>query len=62
VSGRTKRSRRPLLDDERGAVYAEYASVLIVASLIIAVATMALGTPLYNMYSFTESVMALPFP
>jgi Flp pilus assembly pilin Flp len=48
--------------DERGAVYAEYAVVLVCVSLITALAIGALGIPLFNLYAFAEAVIGLPFP
>jgi Flp pilus assembly pilin Flp len=48
--------------DERGAVYAEYAVVLVCVSLIVALAVGALGIPLFNLYAFAEELIGLPFP
>ncbi|HEX4354308.1 MAG TPA: hypothetical protein VHZ95_15370 [Polyangiales bacterium] len=51
-----------LRSDERGAVYAEYAVVLLCVSLIVALAVGALGIPLFNLYAFGETLIGLPFP
>lgn len=48
--------------DERGAVFAEYVGVLLLASLVVAIAVGALGVPLFNLYLFTESLIGLPIP
>jgi Flp pilus assembly pilin Flp len=50
------------LGDERGAVFAEYAVVLIAVALIVAIAVAALGVPLFNLYAFAEATMGLPIP
>ena len=51
-----------MLRDERGAVFAEYVGVLLLASLVIAIAVSSLGLPLYELYLFTESLIGLPIP
>ena len=51
-----------LRSDERGAVFAEYAVVLICVSLIVALAVGALGIPLFNLYAFAEALIGLPIP
>jgi len=51
-----------LRTDERGAVFAEYAVVLVCVSLLVAIAVGALGIPLFNLYAFTEDIIGLPFP
>jgi Flp pilus assembly pilin Flp len=55
-------SRAVLVTDERGAVFAEYAVVLICVSLIVALAVGALGIPLFNLYAFAEAMIGLPIP
>jgi len=48
--------------DERGAVLAEYAVVMVCVSLLVALAVGALGIPLFNLYAFSEAIIGLPFP
>lgn len=48
--------------DERGAVFAEYAIVMVTVTLIAAFAIAALAVPLFNLYSFAESLIGLPVP
>jgi Flp pilus assembly pilin Flp len=48
--------------DERGAVFAEYAVVMVCVSLLIALAVGALGIPLFNLYALAEDIIGLPFP
>jgi len=48
--------------DERGAVFAEYAVVMVCVSLVVALAVGALGIPLFNLYAYSEEVIGLPFP
>lgn len=48
--------------DQRGALFAEYAAVLIVVSLVIALALAGLGIPLSSLYAYTEFVLGLPIP
>jgi hypothetical protein len=48
--------------DQRGALFAEYAVVLVCVTLVAAFALAALGVPLFNLYSFSESLLGLPVP
>ena len=48
--------------DERGALFAEYAVVMVCVSLVVALAVGALGVPLFNLYVYAEEVLGLPFP
>lgn len=50
-----------LLNDQ-GAVFAEYVSVLALVSIGCALATVALGVPLYNLYLFQQAILLLPIP
>ena len=51
-----------MLRDERGAVFAEYVVVLLLATLVVAIAVGSLGLPLYELYLFSESLIGLPIP
>ena len=55
-------SRGSLADGERGAVFAEYAVVMVAVTLIAAFAIAALSVPLFNLYSFAETLIGLPVP
>lgn len=51
-----------LLADQRGAVFAEYVTILVLVALGCAGATVALGVPLYNLYLFQQAILLLPIP
>ena len=53
---------RAIRADERGAVFAEYAVVMVCVSLLVALAVGALGIPLFSLYAFTEDLIGLPIP
>ena len=59
-----RKSLRPdsLLRNERGAVFAEYAVVMVAVTLVTAIAIGALSIPLFNLYSFAEILIGLPVP
>ena len=48
--------------DERGAVFAEYVVVLLLASLGVAIVVGGLGLPLFDLYLYSESLIGLPIP
>lgn len=48
--------------DTRGAVFAEYVVVLLLASLVVAISVAALGVPLLDLYLYAETLIALPIP
>lgn len=48
--------------DERGAVFAEYAVVMVAVTLVAAFAVAALSVPLFNLYAFAETLIGLPVP
>jgi Flp pilus assembly pilin Flp len=48
--------------DERGAVFAEYVVVLLLVSLLVAIAVGTIGLPLFNLYLYTEILIGLPIP
>jgi Flp pilus assembly pilin Flp len=48
--------------DERGAVFAEYAVVMVCVTLVVGLAVGALGVPLFNLYSYAETLIGLPIP
>lgn len=48
--------------DERGAVFAEYVTLLVLVSIGCAVATVALGIPFTNLFIFQRSILLLPIP
>ncbi|MBN1653749.1 MAG: hypothetical protein JXA30_08235 [Deltaproteobacteria bacterium] len=51
-----------LTGEEQGAVFAEYTAVLLLVSLLIAVAVASLGIPLFSLYRYTELIIRLPIP
>jgi hypothetical protein len=52
---------RSLLDD-RGAILAEYVTLLVLVSLGCAAATIALGVPFVNLFIFQRAILLLPIP
>jgi Flp pilus assembly pilin Flp len=58
VDERKPRLRR----DETGAVFAEYAVVMVGVTLVAALGLGALGVPLFNLFAFAETLIGLPIP
>jgi hypothetical protein len=58
----TKHNHRDLLTDTSGAAFVEYVVVLMVVTLIAAVATFSLGRPFVDYYRFAQTILAVPFP
>lgn len=50
------------MQDDRGAVFAEYVTLLVLVSLGCAAATVALGVPLVNLFIFQRALLLLPIP
>jgi Flp pilus assembly pilin Flp len=48
--------------DDRGAVFAEYVTLLVLVSIGCAAATVALGVPLTNLFIFQRAILLLPVP
>ena len=48
--------------NEEGAVFAEYAVVLVLVSLTMAIAVAAVGLPLFMQLVYAEALLGLPFP
>jgi Flp pilus assembly pilin Flp len=51
-----------LTKDERGAVFAEYVTLLALVSLGCAFATIALGVPFNHLFLFQRAILLLPIP
>ena len=51
-----------LLRDDRGAVFAEYVTMLVLISIGCAAATVALGIPFSNLFIFQRAILLLPIP
>ncbi len=47
---------------ETGAVFAEYVTILALVAIGCAVATVALGTPLMDLYLYQTAILYLPIP
>jgi Flp pilus assembly pilin Flp len=56
------RRENMLARDERGAVFAEYVTLLALVSLGCAIATVALGVPFNHLFIFQRSILLLPIP
>lgn len=50
------------MHDQRGAVFAEYVTLLVLVSIGCAAATVALGVPLVNLFIFQRALLLLPIP
>lgn len=59
---RHARPARAVLVDERGAVFAEYVTILALVSIGCVIATVALGVPFTNLFIFQRAMLLLPFP
>ena len=55
-------SRRTLMRDTRGAVFAEYTTLVVLVTLIGSLAVVAVGPHLLRTFRYAELVVALPFP
>jgi Flp pilus assembly pilin Flp len=47
---------------ETGAAFVEYVVVLLLVSVISAIATYSLGRPFVDYYRFAQTILAMPFP
>ncbi len=54
--------RKDLAQDERGAIFAEYVTVLALVTLVGAAAVAALGIPLLRLFRYVQAVILLPIP
>lgn len=48
--------------DDQGLAYTEYLIILILVSLSVIGALIALGVPLLNLFLYQQAVVLLPFP
>jgi Flp pilus assembly pilin Flp len=48
--------------DDRGTVFAEYVTILVLVSIGCAAATVALGVPFNNLFVFQRAMLLLPIP
>ena len=53
---------RALGSDERGSLSTEYAVLLVLVSVVGALALVSAGTPLVKMFLFRQTWLLLPFP
>ncbi|MBI5512355.1 MAG: hypothetical protein HY909_01225 [Deltaproteobacteria bacterium] len=58
----TQKNLRTLAADTSGAAFVEYVVILMVVTLIAAVATFSLGRPFVDYYRFAQTILAVPFP
>lgn len=59
---RPDRPKLSLLDDEEGAVYVEYISLIILVSIGAAAAIVAVGVPLLESFRMTQAFLGAPVP
>lgn len=55
-------SESTMLKDERGAVLPEYAIVMVLVSVPVALAVAALGLPLISHLRFAQTLIGMPIP
>ena len=48
--------------DDRGEVFAEYVTLLVLVSIGCVAATVALGVPFTNLFIFQRAILLLPVP
>lgn len=57
-----KKAHRNLLEDEEGAVFVEYLTLVITVGLVGAAAFFFMGVPLVRLYEWTVTWIVLPIP
>ncbi|MCA9607097.1 MAG: hypothetical protein KC619_15935 [Myxococcales bacterium] len=62
VSQKQAPSARALVASASGVVFVEYVALLLLVTVIGAVAVVSLGVPLLKLYRFTQMVLSLPIP
>lgn len=55
-------SLRALATDTRGAIFVEYISLVVLVTLIAALAIAALGVPLIHQYELSKLLLTAPIP
>ena len=50
------------LSDERGAVFAEYVVVFLLATLLVGITVASVGLPLLSLFVYAETLIGLPIP
>lgn len=53
---------RTLYQDTRGAIFVEYISLVVLVTLIAALAIAALGIPLIHQYELSKLLLTAPIP
>jgi hypothetical protein len=51
-----------LLQDDRGSIFVEYTTLLVLVAVICSLALVAAGVPLVQMYVTRQTWLLLPFP
>ncbi len=62
ISPKPAPGARALLASASGVVFVEYVALLLLVTVIGAVAVVSLGVPLLKLYRFTQMVLSLPIP
>jgi len=55
-------SADPSREDEHGAAYVEYVTLIMVVGIIVAFALMMVGGPLLRSYRFSQIIIGAPLP
>jgi hypothetical protein len=55
-------SKTHWLSDERGAVFAEYVVVFLLATLLVGITVASIGLPLLSLFVYAETLIGLPIP
>lgn len=62
LTAKNRRDFFGLLQQTQGVVFVEYVGLLVLVTVIGAVAVFGLGLPLLKLYRFAQMVLALPIP
>ncbi|MBX3274532.1 MAG: hypothetical protein KF729_29980 [Sandaracinaceae bacterium] len=62
VSAKPVPNARTLLASASGIVFTEYVALLLLVTVIGAVAVVSLGVPLLRLYRFAQMILSLPIP
>lgn len=62
VSQKGSPSAKTLMSSTSGVVFVEYVALLLLVTVIGAVAVVGLGVPLLKLYRFAQMILSLPVP
>lgn len=62
ISQKPSPSAKTLMSSASGVVFVEYVALLLLVTVIGAVAVVGLGVPLLKLYRFAQMILSLPVP